>query len=61
VEETQLHYNFMLQGVYQLLDAKREELKAREDAINSLRDFWIAWTNLERAVGGTLEAKETSP
>lgn len=61
VEETQLHYNFMLQGVYQLLEAKREELKAREDVISTLRDFWIAWTDLERTVGGTFEVKETSP
>jgi cobalt-zinc-cadmium efflux system outer membrane protein len=51
----------MLQGVYQLLEARREQLAAQGEAIESLRDYWIANAELERAAGGSLDTPETMP
>ncbi len=51
---TQRHYNFMLVGVFQLLEAKRDEIGAYRNYIETVRDYWIARTDLERAVGGSL-------
>jgi cobalt-zinc-cadmium efflux system outer membrane protein len=53
--ETQLHYNAMLAGVFQLLLAKQNEVVAGREYIESLRDYWLVRTELERAVGGKLE------
>ena len=51
---SQQQYNFMLAGIYQLLQAKQNEVNARRDYIEAIRDYWIAWADLERAVGGKL-------
>jgi len=55
-DESLKHYNFMLLGVYQLLQAKRDELDARRGYIDALRDYWTSRAELERAVGGKLPA-----
>jgi outer membrane protein, heavy metal efflux system len=54
VEQTQLQLNGMLVGVFQLLQAKREQIEAGSDYIKALHDYWIARTELERAIGGRL-------
>ena len=54
--ESLKHYNFMLLGVYQLLQAKREEFAARRGYIDALKDYWTSRAELERAVGGALPA-----
>lgn len=54
VEEAQRQYNAMVIGVYQLLQAKREEVDAGRRYVESLTDFWVSRTALERAVGGDL-------
>ncbi len=59
VEQTQREYNFMLAGVYQLLEAKQGEIRAEHEYLEAQRDYWIARAELERAVGGPLAA--TSP
>jgi len=51
----QKEYNFMLKGVYFLLQAKQEELVARRNSIEALRDYWIARSDLERSIGTQLE------
>lgn len=51
---TQREYNFMLKGVYELIQARQNEILARQSYITSLKDYWIARVNLERAAGGTL-------
>lgn len=60
VEEKQLQYNAMLIGVFQLLAAKRDEIDAGREYVESLRDYWIAQAELERAVGGRLSASKTT-
>ncbi|RJQ77905.1 MAG: TolC family protein [Desulfobacteraceae bacterium] len=52
--ETLKFYNGMLVGVYELLSAKQAQIEAARDYIETWRDFWIAWTDLERALGATL-------
>ena len=42
----------MLAGVFQLLQAKQNELNARRDSIDAQRDYWVARTNFERALSG---------
>lgn len=65
VEALQLHYNYMLKGVFELLQGKKDEIEAEREYIEVLRNYWIARTELERAVGGKLpeggmgESKET--
>ncbi len=56
-QQTQLQYNAMIAGVFQLLLAKRDEIDAAHGYIQSLQDYWLARTELERAVGGILPAQ----
>jgi len=58
VAETQKHVNYMLLGVFQLLQAKRDEVNASREYLEALRDYWIVVAELERAVGGKLPAPE---
>jgi cobalt-zinc-cadmium efflux system outer membrane protein len=53
-QQTQLQYNAMIMGVFQLLQAKRDEIDAGRDYIESIQDYWLARTELERAIGGKL-------
>ncbi len=54
VLKTQEHYNFMLVGLYQLLEAKSAELSAYMHYIEALRGYWVSRAELARAVGGPL-------
>lgn len=54
LQETLLRYNGMLVGVFQLLQAKEAEIEAGQEYIESLLEYWMARTELERAVGGRL-------
>ena len=54
IKETLHHYNYMLKGVYDLLRAKQEEINTEHDYIVALRDYWIARSELEHAVGMAL-------
>ena len=52
LRESQLQYNAMQIGVFQLLLAKREEIEAGSQYIESLRDYWLARANLELILAG---------
>lgn len=54
LKETQLLYNGMFVGVFQLLEAKRGQIDAGAEYIESLHEYWAARTELERALGRTL-------
>src|SRR5436309_2179186 len=58
-EESQLEYNAMQIGPFQLLQAKQEEVKAGAESVEALRDYWVARAELEKAVGGSLSGKLT--
>lgn len=55
VEESTLHYNGMLIGVYDVLADARAQVSAVQAEIAALRDFWMAMADLQMAVGGGLE------
>src|SRR2546425_7097895 len=56
-EESQLEYNAMQIGPFQLLQAKQEEVKTGAESVEALRDYWVAHAELEKAVGGPLTGK----
>lgn len=58
---SQRHYNFMLLGPYQLILAKQNEINAQIEHIESLKDYWMARADLQRAIGGTLRMDEMNP
>jgi cobalt-zinc-cadmium efflux system outer membrane protein len=61
LEQTQLHYNGMLVGVFQLLQAKRDEIDAAVQYVSALQSYWTARAELERAIGGRLPPSEPPP
>ena len=64
VQQAQLRYNAMLLGVFQLLIARREQIDAYRDYLDSVRGYWSARGQVERAAGGSLAAtltKERKP
>jgi cobalt-zinc-cadmium efflux system outer membrane protein len=54
VKFSQQQYDAMLLGVFQLIQAKRSEFEAYHEYIQALRDYWIARSDLERAIGTRL-------
>jgi cobalt-zinc-cadmium efflux system outer membrane protein len=52
--ETQKQFNGMFVGVFDLLEAKREQVEAARQYIEAVRDYWIARAELEQIVGGRL-------
>lgn len=54
VRLSQQQYDAMLLGVFQLIQAKQSELAAYRELIEAARDYWIARSDLERAVGTRL-------
>ena len=52
VEQSQLQYNAMQLGVFQLIQARREEIRAGRGYIDALRTYWVARANLSRLLAG---------
>jgi cobalt-zinc-cadmium efflux system outer membrane protein len=44
----------MLLGIFQLLETKQAEVQAYRAYVESVRDYWDARIDLERAVGGRI-------
>ena len=63
VKYSQERYDAMLLGVYPLIQARQSEFAAYREYIEAVRDYWIARSDLERAIGGRLGApsKVSSP
>jgi cobalt-zinc-cadmium efflux system outer membrane protein len=49
---TQLEYNAMLRGVYQLIEARQNLATAQREEILAERDYWAARTELDTALRG---------
>ena len=54
VNETQLQFNAMSTGVFQLLQAKRDQIEAGRAYVETLRDYWIARSETEQLLAGRL-------
>ena len=54
VARAQEEENFMLIGIFELLATKQQEYDAYQGYLEAVRDYWLARTELARAVGNTL-------
>jgi cobalt-zinc-cadmium efflux system outer membrane protein len=54
VNETQLQYNAMQLGVFDLLRAREQQIRAAVAYIDTLRDYWLARTDLGLLLSGRL-------
>lgn len=61
VELTKLEHNAMLVGVFQLLQARQNEMQARRDFIEAQREYWSARTDLDRALQGIADDTSFTP
>ena len=61
VRESQLEYNGMLIGGFQLFMAKQEEVLTGHQYVEALKAYWLARVDLERAIGGRLTSGEEAP
>jgi len=61
VELTLREYNFMLVGPDTLLHAKQDEIGAKRRAVETLRMYWIARADLDRAIGGGFHSSASPP
>jgi cobalt-zinc-cadmium efflux system outer membrane protein len=59
ITQTQLEYNAMLVGTFQLLQARQAEVEAGVEYIDALRDYWTARTHYEQVENG--RTSESSP
>ena len=59
-DENLLRYNGMLISVFELLTDAREQVASVNAYIDALRDFWLAETDLQAAMGGKLPASSLS-
>ena len=56
VQQNQLQFNAMQVGIFELLQSKQAEIDAGREYVEALKDYWVARAELERAVGGRIEA-----
>lgn len=61
VDQMQLEVNFMLIGVFELLAAKQQQYDAYSGYLDAVRDYWLARTELTRAVGRRLPSSDQPP
>ncbi len=61
VAENQRLYNGMLVGVYDLLRSRQDQINSARDYIGTLKDYWIARSQMERALAGPLPIASADP
>jgi cobalt-zinc-cadmium efflux system outer membrane protein len=61
VNETQLQYNAMQLGVFDLLRVREQQIRAAIAYIDMLRDYWLARTDLEQVLNGRLPSANGVP
>ena len=59
VARSQEQQNYMIIGVFELIQAKRQEYDAYQSYLEAIRDYWLARTDLMRAVGARLPSEAT--
>jgi outer membrane protein, heavy metal efflux system len=59
VHETQLQYNAMQLGVFELLRAREQQIQAAIAYIETLLDYWLAHTDLEQLLSGRIPSPES--
>ncbi len=51
IDSLQKHYNYMLVGVYDLLNAKKEEVEAIHKFLENLKEYWVIRSELASLTG----------
>lgn len=51
IDSLQRHYNYMLVGVYDLLNAKKDEVEAIRQFLKSLKEYWVIRSRIEQLAG----------
>ncbi len=59
VERSQQEQNFMLIGVFELIQAKTQEYDAYQGYLEAIREYWLARLDLMRVIGGRLPSEKT--
>lgn len=54
VNETQLQYNAMQLGVFELIRARDQQIETAAGYVQALRDYWLARSDLEQLLSGRL-------
>jgi cobalt-zinc-cadmium efflux system outer membrane protein len=60
IRQTQLQYNAMQIGAFQLLQAKQGQIDAGAAYIDALKSYWLARTKLERLLNGRMTSFQES-
>ena len=60
VARSQEQQNYMIIGVFELIQAKRQEYDAYQSYLEAIRDYWLARTDLMRAVGARLPSESSA-
>lgn len=60
LNESQLQYNGMLIGAFQLLQAKRDQIETAVAYVEQLRDYWIARLDVEQLLAGRITSDTPS-
>jgi cobalt-zinc-cadmium efflux system outer membrane protein len=58
LDQTELEYNAMATGVFQLLSAKRQEIETARAYVDVLREYWIARNEVERLEAGRMPSPD---
>lgn len=60
VAREQERYNFMLIGVFELIQARQQEYDAYQNYIEAIRDYWLHRVELARVAGGWLPGDDNT-
>lgn len=60
VDETQLQYNAMNAGVFQLLQSKRDQIETASAYVDVLREYWTLRTQVEQLRAGRLPSASSA-
>lgn len=61
VDETQLQFNAMSVGVFQLLQAKRDQIETARAYVEVLREYWTARAEVDQLLAGRLPTNAGTP
>jgi cobalt-zinc-cadmium efflux system outer membrane protein len=61
VDETQLQFNAMSVGVFQLLQAKRDQIETARAYVDVLEDYWTARAEVDQLLAGRLPRRAAAP
>jgi cobalt-zinc-cadmium efflux system outer membrane protein len=61
VEQSQREYNAMLIGLFQLLSAKRDQVRTAASYVEALRDYWLSRADAEQLLAGRRPPGRAAP